>query len=147
MKTTFSSKVMRTLILAASLNGSVGFLSPAFGQVSDASYLIDLNTKEWTKLEALGESTSVSAINDSGQVVGTASTNPPSDPDQFFIPSLTSFITGPNGVGITELGFNPNDINNAGQVVGGLQVPPDIPLFFHSYILLMHHPRLCQVCR
>ena len=141
MRTTCSSKV-RSLVLAASLIGNVGFLSPAFGQVSNASYLIDLNTKEWTKLETLGSygsiyfgSTSVYAINDSGRVVGTADTIPPSDPnDQFYIPSSIGFITGPNGVGITELGFNPRDLNNAGQVVGGLQVPPDVPLFFHSYI-------------
>jgi probable HAF family extracellular repeat protein len=141
MKTTWSSKV-RSLVLAATLTGSVGFLSPAFGQVSDASYLIDLNTKEWTRLETLGSygsiylgSTSVDAINDSGRVVGTASTIPPSDPyNQFYIPSFIGFITGPNGVGITELGFNPRDLNNAGQVVGGFQEPPDIPLFFHSYI-------------
>jgi hypothetical protein len=53
MKTTWSSKV-RTLVLAASLTGSVGFLSPAYGEVFPASYLIDLNTKEWTRLETLG---------------------------------------------------------------------------------------------
>ncbi|SEG21849.1 PEP-CTERM protein-sorting domain-containing protein [Nitrosospira multiformis ATCC 25196] len=32
------------------------------------------------------------------------------------------------------MGFNPRDLNNSGQVVGGLQVPQDVPLFFHSYI-------------
>ncbi|ABB75312.1 hypothetical protein SAMN05216403_1511 [Nitrosospira multiformis ATCC 25196] len=99
MKTAFSSKVMRSLILAASLCGSVGFLSPAFGQSFDTSYLIDLNTKEWTRLGTLGSygsiyfgSTSAYAINDSGRVVGTASTIPPSDPNDqlFYIPRACS---------------------------------------------------------
>jgi probable HAF family extracellular repeat protein len=80
-------------------------------------------------------STSVDAINDSGRVVGTASTIPPSDPyNQSYIPSFIGFITGPNGIGITELSFDPSDVNNAGQVVGGLQEPPDVPLCHHSYI-------------
>ena len=129
MKTTSSSKVMRTLILAASLTGSIGFLSPAFGQVFNASYLIDLNTKEWTKLENLGDSTSASAINDSGRVVGASSRY------NGFIYDGSGFITGPNGTGITALSMGwSSDINNAGQVVGGLQVPPDLGVFVYSYI-------------
>jgi probable HAF family extracellular repeat protein len=128
MKTTWSSK-MRILILAVSLIGSVGFLSPAFGQVFEVSYLIDLNTKEWTKLETLGDSTSASAINDSGRVVGASSRY------NGFIYDGSGFITGPNGTGITALSMGwSSDINNAGQVVGGVVVPPDLGVFIYSYI-------------
>ncbi|SCX45681.1 HAF repeat-containing PEP-CTERM protein [Nitrosospira sp. Nsp1] len=130
MKTTWSSKV-RSLVLAASLSASASFLSPAFGQVFSASYLIDLNTKEWTKLETLGEFTSARAINDSGQVVGQTGqgiwlvTSP-------FV--RTGFVTGPNGAGITRLSMDDsNDINNVGQVVGTAMAAPDAPVTY-SYI-------------
>jgi probable HAF family extracellular repeat protein len=135
MKTTWSSKV-RSLVLAASLSGSLGFLSPAYGEVFRASYLIDLNTKEWTRLETLGNSTYAEAINDSGQVVGRfAWTSQPCEPG-FCIAGTTGFITGPNGAGITALGMtDASDINNAGQVAGYSEEPPDAgPFVSHAYI-------------
>jgi probable HAF family extracellular repeat protein len=140
MKTAFSSKVMRTLILAASLSGSVSFLSPAFGQSFETSYLIDLNTKEWTRLETLGNSTWNSpyaeAINDSGRVVGRYGwTSQPCEPG-FCIAGTGGFITGPNGAGITALGMTDSrDINNAGQVAGYSEEPPDEgPFVSNAYI-------------
>lgn len=68
------------------------------------------------ELSSFGDFTSLpNAINDSGQIVGTATT--------FDGNESHAFITGPNGVGVTDLfttskiegAFN---INNAGQVVG-----------------------------
>jgi len=117
---------MRTLILTASLTGSVGFLSPAYGEVFPASYLIDLNTKEWTRLETLGNSTYAEAINDSGRVVGRFGwTSQPCEPGSC-IAGTAGFITGPNGAGITALGMSDSrDINNAGQVAEYSEEPPD----------------------
>lgn len=135
MKTTCSSK-MRSLVLAATLTGSAGFLSPAFGQVFNASYLIDLNTKEWTRLETLGEFTSASAINDSGRVVGQTGQGIWEVSSPYI---RTGFITGPNGAGITALSMDDlgmddaRDINNAGQVVGTASAAPDA-LVTYSYI-------------
>lgn len=128
---------VRSLILAASLSVSASFLSPAFaqvptlGQVFTDSYLIDLNAKEWTKLETLGEFTRARAINDSGQVVGQSGQGTWLVTSPFV---RTGFITGPNGAGITRLSMSDsNDINNAGQVVGNGSGDPEAPVT-HSYI-------------
>ncbi|WP_238529832.1 PEP-CTERM sorting domain-containing protein [Nitrosospira multiformis] len=54
-------------------------------------------------------------INNTGQVIGNYPTT--SDPEGFFTWNR-SFITGPNGVGTTELGFEATGINDRGTVVG-----------------------------
>ncbi len=86
-----------------------------------------------------GESSSAVAINDTGQVLGTSSAfvGPPRN----FLPH--AFLTGPDGVGITDLGtaFNNNstalispiDVNNSGQVVGDAH-DTDLPDFEGIFI-------------
>jgi probable HAF family extracellular repeat protein len=54
-------------------------------------------------------------INNAGQVIGNYSAT--SDPEGFYT-WTHSFITGPNGVGTTELGFEATGINDRGLVVG-----------------------------
>ncbi|MBL0009895.1 MAG: hypothetical protein IPP22_00480 [Nitrosomonas sp.] len=74
-----------------------------------------------------GDHSSASAVNDSGQVVGSSDVSKTA-------PFYThAFITGPNGVGMTDLGtpdipgvydsaaFN---INNSGQVTGFILIRP-----------------------
>ncbi len=62
-----------------------------------------------------GTSSSAQSINDSGQIVGSASTASE---------DTRAFITGPNGSGMTDLGSfggtgsSANAINNSGQVIG-----------------------------
>lgn len=66
-----------------------------------------------TDLGQLGETGSIAfGVNDAGRVVGTS---------PLFGDTPAGFVTGANGVGLTELGgFKvPTDINNLGQVVGG----------------------------
>src|SRR5687768_10148109 len=111
-----ASKFLLTTVLSL----GVGFMSPAFSQESwEYFYLIDTNNKTWTRLD-LGQgsygSGSASALNDFGQVTG----------DLYTSTGPHAFITGPNGVGIRDLGtFYGADatsgasINNAGQVGGG----------------------------
>lgn len=105
---------VRYLILAAALSIGLGFLSPAFAQ--QVSFLIDINSKEWTRLGDLGGGyTRAEDLNDVGQVIGYSKTSKGYD---------RAFITGPNGIGMTDLGTLGGDnsyaqgINNAGQIVG-----------------------------
>src|SRR5687768_10555134 len=127
MKIIFSFKGFG-LVLAALLSLGTGSLSPVFGQQT-VSYLIDLNSKAMTQLGSLGGDTFARAINDAGQVAGSSFLGKPA-PN--FEPSLKAFITGPNGMGIRNLGVprffaSASDINDAGQVVGTSQVAPDAP--------------------
>ena len=148
MKITHSSKI-QSLILAAALSIGLGFVSPVSAQVR--SYIVDSNGKGLTDLGTLGGDVAVASttpgrwwdpaaglacfyhrpqwrghdrsrdagwssvrlgINDAGQVVGYCRRGP------------HAFITGPNGVGMTDLGTLGGDysvaygINDAGQVVG-----------------------------
>jgi probable HAF family extracellular repeat protein len=81
----------RNLILATAFSASLGFGPSAFAQQTGHSYLIDLNSKTVTDLGNVD----ATAVNDAGQVVGYSR----SDNGQ----QLHAFITGPNGVGMTDL--------------------------------------------
>jgi probable HAF family extracellular repeat protein len=114
MKTTHGFKV-RSFVLIVALGTSLAFLSPASAQYR--SYIVDLNSKQVTELGSLGGgSTYATAINDAGQVAGTSSTGASAN---------DGFITGPNGVGMTDLGAldSVNGINAVGQVVGYSNMP------------------------
>lgn len=95
---------VRSFVLIAVLSVGFGSISPAF---ASPTFIIDVNSKVWTELGSLGIGDFSGAfsgsggINNQGQVVGG------------------SFITGPNGVGMTALGINDAfDVNDAGQVAG-----------------------------
>jgi probable HAF family extracellular repeat protein len=102
---------LRNLILAAILG--IGFASPVLAQTP--SFLVDLNSKEVTDLGTLGGHSVAHGINDTGQVVGFSYTENG---------ETHAFITGPDGVGMTDLGTLGGGesfaygINDAGQVVG-----------------------------
>jgi uncharacterized membrane protein len=81
-----------------------------------------------TDLETPGEGWSyATGINDAGQVVGKAAGG------------AYSFITGPNGIGMTdldslvELPMIPGGINNVGQVIAHVSVIPEP----ESYALML----------
>ena len=82
-------------ILAAAFSAALGFGTSASAQQTH-SYLIDLNSKTVTDIGTLGGSYSYAGgINDSGQVVGNSFTAGGVD---------HAFITGPNGMGMRDLG-------------------------------------------
>jgi len=103
---------LRNLILAVVL--TTGFASSALAQTR--SFFIDLNSKEVTTLGTLGGDSVAYGINDIGRVVGYSDTGNPG--------GRHAFITGPNGVGMTDLGTLGGDfsyasgVNDTGQVVG-----------------------------
>jgi probable HAF family extracellular repeat protein len=108
MKVDNSFKI-RSIVLATALSAGLSFVSPIFAQ--DHAVLVDLSSK---KITDLGINTFASAINDKGQVAGISNT----------VGLNRAFITGPNGVGVTDLGTlggnesGANGINDIGQVVG-----------------------------
>jgi probable HAF family extracellular repeat protein len=114
MKTTENQGIcsIASLVMAAAALSGMGFVTDASAQVQPHSYLIDLNSRTATDLGDMR----ATAINDTGQVVGSV---------RCFsaMGGGIAFITGPNGVGMTNLGTLSgysiaNDINDAGQVVG-----------------------------
>ena len=116
-----------SVILAATLFAGPGFIAHAAAQ--ERSYLIDLNSRTVTELGDLGGGfTRAYGLNDSGQVVGSSNTS---------AGTQRAFITGPDGVGMTDLGTpsansrsQAYDINNAGQVVGYSATPEGAPRAF-----------------
>ena len=103
---------VRRLLLAAALITGLGLVTHATAQ--ERSFLVDLNTRTITALATLGgDFSEAGGINDNGQVVGFSHTA---------TGESHAFITGPDGVGMRELGTSnyslATDINNAGQVVG-----------------------------
>jgi probable HAF family extracellular repeat protein len=103
---------IRSLVMAVALSIGLGFVTHASAQFEEHSYLIDLKAKTGTDL---GE-VQANAINDAGQVAGASSTAGGFS---------RAFITGPNGVGMIDLGTLPGgdhsyatSINDAGQVAG-----------------------------
>jgi len=96
-----------SFILATVLSTASSFISPAFAQEGpQPSFIIDVNSKAWTKLGL-----HATDMNDAGQVTGGSGGR--------------AFITGPDGVGMTELDMLPESIsslgtaiNNAGKVAG-----------------------------
>jgi probable HAF family extracellular repeat protein len=114
--TAIPASKIRVFVLATVLSLCLGFLSPASAAtIGVRAYLIDLNTREVTALEALNESrgqvvATPSAINEAGQVAGASWARP-------F--TFHAFVTGTKGTGITDLGAGfAFGINDAGQVVG-----------------------------
>jgi probable HAF family extracellular repeat protein len=101
---------VRSYILAAFLSTSVGSVSPAFAL---DSWIMGSNGEGLMK-RGTGSETFARGINDAGQVVGWFKTG--------F--TFRPFITGPNGVGLTNIGSLGGDrgaaegINATGQVVG-----------------------------
>src|SRR3954447_14656730 len=104
---------VRGFILAAAFSAGLGFGTSASAQVTH-SYVVDLSSKTVTDIGDLGGNSSyASGINDAGQVVGYSYTAGG---------TAHAFITGPNGMGMRDLGTlgGPyvQGINDAGQVVG-----------------------------
>jgi len=108
---------IRGFILAASLGIGMGFVASAS---AGESFLIDLNSGKVTALaNPFGVyDTHAYGLNDAGQVVGGAETAGR---------EYHAFITGPNGVGMTDLkspsGTQAYGINDAGWVVGEANFP------------------------
>src|SRR5687768_17215160 len=108
----------KSLIFIAALVISPNLVNQASAQERQ-SFLIDLNSRTATAIGALnGGYSEAFGINDAGQVVGFSTGNE----------GTRAFITGPNGIGMRDLGtlngFSiAHGINNAGRVVG--ESPPD----------------------
>jgi probable HAF family extracellular repeat protein len=133
MKITHSSKI-QSLVVAATLSIGLYFVSPVSAQERNY-YLLDTGFQGLTGLGTLGKYNVATGINDAGQVVGWSGIIPGD--------SSRAFITGPNGVGMTDIGTLGGfwsiafGINNSGQVAGvsdtGLtQTEPGSPV--HAFI-------------
>jgi probable HAF family extracellular repeat protein len=119
---------IRRFILAAAFSAGLGFGTSAS---AEHSFLIDLNSRTVTELGTLGGGGTVAAdLNDRAQVVGNSYTAEG---------SYRGFITGPNGMGMRDLGTlggtnfsRAYGINEAGQVVGSST--PSNDLYEHAFI-------------
>jgi len=125
----------RGLILATVLGVSAGCASPAFAQNVVQTVIVNPDGKV-IYLDTLGQSGHATDINDAGQVAGDFYSNA--------IGTNHAFITGPNGVGMTDLGtlagINSDmssssyatGINDAGQVAGRSTLEGGLPV--HAFI-------------
>lgn len=101
-----------TFVLAATLDVGLGLASPAFADY-DSSAIVNPGGKV-TYIRNSGVNTVGKDINDAGQVAGSVTS----------AKGTYAFITGPDGVGMTNLGTlggyssEAYGINNSGQVVG-----------------------------
>ena len=107
---------LRRFVLATIMGAGLGAAVPVSAQTAlTTSYLIDTNTWEATEIAFPDRHTHARGVNDLGQVIGYTIT---AGRDQH------AFITGPNGVGITDIGTLGGEnsvaegINGAGRVVG-----------------------------
>jgi probable HAF family extracellular repeat protein len=121
---------VRGFILAAAFSAGLGFAPSASAQVH--SYLVDLNSKTVTDIGTFGDSTDARGINDAGRVAGSSGTGAVFG--GFFHP----FITGPDGMGMRDLGnlggaySFADGINEAGQVTGSSYTAGDATI--HAFI-------------
>src|SRR4051812_23067917 len=93
---------VRGFILAAAFSAGLGFGTSASARVTH-SYLVDLNSKTVTDLGNLGftyRGTYANGINDAGQVVGWSVVG---YSDRVGVVEH-AFITGPDGMGMRDLG-------------------------------------------
>lgn len=117
---TFVGFKIRGFILLATFFTGLSFGTSAFAQtlLREYQYLVDLSSRTTTRLyqSPFGD-VFYRNINDAGQLVGNVGEAP-----------FHAFITGPNGIGMRDLGTlgddparsnsSAFDINNSGQVVG-----------------------------
>ena len=134
------SKV-RSLVLTTAVTISLGLSTHAIAQELFCPYFVDLNTRTVTAITTRESFysgfllLSPFGINDAGQVAGWSYNK-----GEINNPSATyAFITGPDGIGITELGTlapgggysSAHGVNNAGKAVGGSQTAEGV---YHAFI-------------
>jgi probable HAF family extracellular repeat protein len=123
------SKV-RSLVLTTAVTISLGLSTHAIAQELFRPYFVDLNTRTVTAITTRESFYRGSlnlypfGINDAGQVAGWSYNK-----GEISTSAKYAFITGPDGIGITELGTlapggghsSAHGVNNAGKAVGGSQ--------------------------
>jgi probable HAF family extracellular repeat protein len=131
----------RRFLLGAALVTGMGCSFPSFAQPPYPSYylycyyLVDVNSGGLTPLGAQRSNNIFpTVLNDSGQVVGLLRTTT----GQYHV-----FITGADGIGMTDLGdppgvgphdgFSVSGINDAGQVAGYSQTLTEGSISFHAF--------------
>jgi probable HAF family extracellular repeat protein len=90
---------VRGFILAAVFSAGLGFATSASARCANHTYLVDLNSQTVTDIGnfgGTGNDTNAYGINDVGQVAGR--------PDTAGDAIIHAFVTGPNGMGMRDLG-------------------------------------------